>query len=254
MKGRIPVRSSWILWQNWSQCSRTPNQLLPRMLAPAFSLIFFDYRVRPDYERFPWSPNWSAEEMLDVPKLLKMNLNNLVKGKYDTTPVGSCRVRIDQRIVACKLAHFEKYPVFDPERRSTPPLQKPAANLDRPLPLITYSGMDLSVEVEERRADAQKGGVRHLCITGKADWAFGHGNRKESGTGTVLIAVGAQNPAMLGQARNQLLAYLAIMRQLRFQENKMNEYVKGFYSDGRRYCVISISHDNYVYESKTYDC
>lgn len=154
-------------------------------------------------------------------------------------------------IIACKLAHLEKYPTPDTERSSTPPPQESAFNC--PLPLIIYPEIDLSVEVEDRRVDTKKG-ARRLRITGKADWAFGHGSRKESGTGTVLITVEAKNPDTFSKARSQLLTYLAIMKKLRRQEKKMGEYVQGFYSDGFRYCFISINQDNRVYGSKTYDC
>lgn len=119
-------------------------------------------------------------------------------------------------IIACKLAHFEKYPVLDTTRSST---------MDCPPPLITYPEMDLPVEVEDRRANSQKQGVRRLRITGKADWALGYGDRKELGAGIVLIVVEAKSPATFSQGQNQLLTYLAIVKKLRFQENKTNEHV-----------------------------
>jgi hypothetical protein len=124
--------------------------------------------------------------------------------------------------------------------------------LSRRRPLTIYPGMDLSVEVEDRRVAFQSG-YRRLRIAGRADWAFGHGERNNSDTGIVLIAVEAKSPKTFGQAQHQLLTYLAIMRKLRQQEKKQNDYVQGFYSDGRRYCFICISPDGRVMESSTYD-
>jgi hypothetical protein len=108
--------------------------------------------------------------------------------------------------------------------------------------------MDISVEVEDRRV-ATESGFRRLRITGRADWAFGHGEGHKSDAGIVLIAVEAKSPKTFGQAQNQLLTYLAIMKKLRQQEKKQNDYVQGFFSDGRRYCFICISPDGRVMES-----
>ncbi|KAA8914683.1 hypothetical protein FN846DRAFT_770923 [Sphaerosporella brunnea] len=109
--------------------------------------------------------------------------------------------------------------------------------------------MDLSVEIEDRRTDE----LRKFRISGKPDWAFAQGDRKNSGSGTVLIAIEAKNPATIGLARNQLLTYLVIMRQLRKQEQKIVDHVQGFYSDGKNYRFMYIGGEGKVYESKNFD-
>jgi len=110
--------------------------------------------------------------------------------------------------------------------RLTPPLH-------RPLQMQIFPEMDLSVEIDDKR----RGEEKRISITGKADRAFAHGDRTDSGSGTVLIAIKAKDPATFSQARDQLLTYLAIMRQLRKQEQKIADYVQGVYSDGRLYQI-----------------
>lgn len=162
--------------------------------------------------------------------------------KADYDDGASCRIRVDYMISACKLSYLGTFAASDTDRQSTIlPLEVSSANPNRPLPLIVYTEMDQSVEIEDqKRADIEGGCVRRLRITGKANWAFGYDGWKGSGVGTVLIAIGAKNPTMFSQARNQLLTYLGIMKKLRHQENKTNEHVQGFYSDGCRYISASL--------------
>lgn len=84
-------------------------------------------------------------------------------------------------------------------------------------PLIIYPEIALSVEVKDRRNPEKR-----LCLTGKADWAFGHSSKNFSGTGLVLIAVEAKKSNTFYSAHGQLLTYLAVIRQSHFQENKID--------------------------------
>jgi hypothetical protein len=115
--------------------------------------------------------------------------------------------------------------------------------------ILSLFPTDLSVEIEDRRTDE----LRKIRISGKPDWAFAHGDRKNSGSGSVLIAIEAKNPTTFSLARNQLLTYLVIMRQLRKQEHKIVDHVQGFYSDGNNYRFMYIGGEGKVYESKNFD-
>lgn len=110
--------------------------------------------------------------------------------------------------------------------------------------------MDLTVVINDRRdSDSPK----RIRITGKADWALGHGRHAESGAGSVLLAVEAKNEHTIGQAECQLLTYLATIRALRKQTFKRNEFVQGFYSDGNLFRFTAIQPDGAVLASRMYE-
>jgi hypothetical protein len=117
------------------------------------------------------------------------------------------------------------------------------------MPMQIFPEMDMSVEIEDRRS----GDLKKIRISGKADRAFAHEIRNTSGSGTVLVAIEAKNPAAFSLARYQLLTYLAIMRQLRRQEGKIVDHVQGFYSDGNNYRFMYIGEEGKVFESKCFD-
>jgi hypothetical protein len=90
-------------------------------------------------------------------------------------------------------------------------------------------------------------------VSGIADWALGYGERAALEDGTVMIAVEAKRTENLGQAKGQLLAYLATIRQLRIQAGKINVMTQGFYSDGQEYTFVCIRNDGSVMFSVTYN-
>ena len=67
----------------------------------------------------------------------------------------------------------------------------------------------------------------------------------------MLLAVEAKNEHTIGQAKRQLLTYLATMRALRKQNFKRNEFVQGFYSDGNLFRFIEP--DGTVLSSRMYE-
>ena len=79
--------------------------------------------------------------------------------------------------------------------------------------LFIYPELDLNIDITDR--DSQK-----YCLIGRPDWALGYGKRGDSKTGSILIAVEAKKKSTFGKAHSQLLAYLAVMRQLRIQGGK----------------------------------
>jgi len=115
----------------------------------------------------------------------------------------------------------------------------------QPLPIKVFPEMALSVQV-------QRGG-RKWDISGIADWAMGYGDRAALEDGAVLLAVEAKRSELVYTAEAQLLAYLAIIRQLRIQTNKKKVMTQGFYSDGGVYRFLCIRNDGTVIKSLVYD-
>jgi len=113
------------------------------------------------------------------------------------------------------------------------------------LPIKIFPEMSLSVQVE-------KGGQEWL-VSGIADWAMGYGDRAELEDGTVLLAIEAKRKENVSNAEAQLLAYLATIRQLRIQANKINVMTQGFFSDGEIYRFICICNNGTVMKSRHYD-
>ena len=123
-------------------------------------------------------------------------------------------------IQATKLAYLDRHTLERREAkteggRSTPPAACPC-------PLMVCPEMDMCVIVTDKR-DLDK--ERKAKITGKADWAYNYDTEAGSGQSSVLIAIGAKNPGATGQARCQLLTYLAIIKQFRKGAGKENAAV-----------------------------
>lgn len=75
----------------------------------------------------------------------------------------------------------------------------------------------------------------------------------ESADGALLIAMEAKKRTEVGAGEKQLLAYLAILRKNRRKADKTNCISQGFYSDGKRYVFMCITHDGNVLESPAWD-
>jgi hypothetical protein len=116
----------------------------------------------------------------------------------------------------------------------TTPLIGPKST-SQPLPIRVFPEMPLSVYVK-------KGG-REWHISGIADWAIGYGDRATLEDRIVLLAVEAKRQKYFFDAEAQLLAYLATIRQLRIQANKINVITQGLYSDGENYRFMYIRND-----------
>ncbi|KAF8416716.1 hypothetical protein EV426DRAFT_625867 [Tirmania nivea] len=129
-------------------------------------------------------------------------------------------------------------------RPSTPQKRKPQE-------LLVYPELDISVEIVDNR---HFGHPKKMRITGKADWGLAYGTRTAVNHGSALIAIEAKSEATFTSARYQLVTYLAIMQQLRRQNENMNDFVQGFFSDGYQYVFMAIDNKNAVLQSRVYDC
>jgi hypothetical protein len=105
--------------------------------------------------------------------------------------------------------------------------------------------MSLSVRV--------KRGGQEWLVSGIADWAMGYGDRAVLEDGTVLLAIEAKRTENVSSAQSQLLTYLATIRQLRIQADKINVMTQGFFSDGETYTFICIRNNGTVMKSRQYD-
>lgn len=74
-----------------------------------------------------------------------------------------------------------------------------------------------------------------------------------SGAGPIFIAVEAKKPNTFSSARDQLLTYLAITRQLRFQENKSIKPFRVIVPDGGYHSFTYITSGGKICESITCD-
>ena len=200
------------------------------------------------------------------------------KARYDADCEATCRLRIHTLLLECCIAFddllhdLEKernkgsqfdvpsvtglvIPTFDSQpipaeedneseecRSEGPPRSQTTANPAKNL--FMYPELDLNVDITT--PDSQK-----YRLSGRPDWGMGYGERGDFPTGSILIAVEAKKRSTFEQAHSQLLAYLAVMRQLRIQEGKQNPHVQGLYSDGLSYVFIAIKNDGTVQESKT---
>lgn len=196
----------------------------------------------------------------------------LSKAGYDRDSEATSRIRIDLMMVEAIIAARE---LIKEEQRKDPDLNKKVSvSMDvddsvsstpfpsaqelrpstpqqrKPQELVIYPELDLSVEIVDT-SDADH--PRKIRVTGKADWSIAYGPRKSINHGRALLAVKAKSKTTFSSARCQLLTYLVIMKHLRRQNDKINDIVQGFYSDGYRYAFMAIDHKNAVLESKVYD-
>lgn len=188
-----------------------------------------------------------------------LSLKNLKLAFYDDVCETSCRIAVDYVIVAAKLHLLELYPEHPrPKRRrlissqsaldTHPSFPPPADNDTTALPLCVFPELELNVTVLDQSHPTQL-----VRVVGRADWALGYGTRDDALTGAVLIAVEAKRRENFGQGEAQLLAYLAILRELRINVGKQNPVVQGFFTDGARYTFMAIKNDGEVHRSRPYE-
>ncbi|KAF8241572.1 hypothetical protein K440DRAFT_481632, partial [Wilcoxina mikolae CBS 423.85] len=89
--------------------------------------------------------------------------------------------------------------------------------------------------------------------SGRADWAIGYQTRQSVNRGSFLIAIEAKTRQTFSLGEDQLLTYLAILREQRLRANKRNVEVQGFFSDGSRYQFMCIRADGTVQHSQPFE-
>ncbi len=156
------------------------------------------------------------------------------------------RIVIDYLIVACMVKHREilSDKVFssnDQNEQTTPSIA--TQHTGQSLPMKVFPETRLLVQ-------AEKDGKAWLA-SGIIDWAMGYGKQLEDGT--LLLAIEYKRSKNLFDPDVQLLALLAIVRQLRIQAGKENVQVQGFYSNGTMFRFMCIHNDGIVIKSNIYD-
>lgn len=147
--------------------------------------------------------------------MLADNLNDLYEVLYDDTTEATSRMAVDMMLIAYKLHIMEKYShLFSPKKRKAS--SRPGTPQEIPIPerMKIYPEIEMAVDVVD---PITKEDVR---VTGRADWAFGYGSRDAAIDGTFLVAVEAKCRDLFSTAETQLLAYLAILRELRIRAKK----------------------------------
>ncbi|KAL0632774.1 hypothetical protein Q9L58_008324 [Maublancomyces gigas] len=131
-------------------------------------------------------------------------------------------------IIACNLYLRSPHPDHFP-----PPTNLPAPLAPSRLPTI-FPKLDLSITITEPRTHTP------IRTTSRADWAFSFNTHTDTHTDSFLVITKAKKHNMLFAAESQLLAYLAIMRELRSATGKTNIDVRDFYTDGLNYVVVAV--------------
>lgn len=162
------------------------------------------------------------------------NLADLKRALYDDESEAARRVAVDFVLIASRLCLMDL-------RRPDP------ADNSNAEPLRIFPELDLSVEVIDRVTS------KPIRVTGSADWAFGYGTRETVVSGTILVVMEAKRRQTFSETESQLLAYLAILRQLRIQGDKTNTTVQGFFTDGERYTFMAIRNDGIVQRSHVFE-
>jgi hypothetical protein len=71
--------------------------------------------------------------------------------------------------------------------------------------------------------------------------------------GTFLVAIDAKRRELFSTAETQLLTYLAILRKQQKSAGKINAVIQGFYTNGYRYCFMTINTEGIVDASRTFN-
>ena len=176
---------------------------------------------------------------------------------YGEFSEATCRISIDIILIQCRKYVRQKYGLQKPKVDtlgvpSTPgkaivtQAATPASSQALKWLFKLYPESAISIEiVDPRSAD------RNFVVCGRADWALGYGSNDEDGA--LLVALEAKRRSEFISGESQLIAYLAILRELSRNAGKRNLITQGVYSDGTRFAFICIKHDCSVEESPTYD-
>lgn len=150
-------------------------------------------------------------------------MTDLKRALYDDE--ATRRVAVDFVLLACRVC------LIDLQR------SHPADNW-KPEPLRIFPELEMSVEITDRLS------TKPIRVTGRADWAGGYGTSHTVDNGTVLVVMQAKRREAFSEAESQLLAYLAILRQLRIQARQTNTAVQGFFTYGERSTFMAIRDDS----------
>ncbi|KAL0636951.1 Maltase MalT [Maublancomyces gigas] len=170
-----------------------------------------------------------------VPKRLLGNLLDLKRALYDDESEATRRVAVDFVLLACRLYLIDLH--HKPNRTD---------NTNAKL-LRIFLELDMSVEVIDHMS------TKPIRVTGRADRAFVYGTRDPVDSGTILAAIEAKRRETFSEAESQLLAYLAVLRQLHIQGGKTNTTVEGFFTDGERYTFMAIRNDGIIQRSHVFE-
>lgn len=144
---------------------------------------------------------------------------------------------VDFLLAACNLFLLESHQGITATPQST----------KTPLPLKVFRGLDLSIEITDPAS------AKTVCVVGKADSALGYDSRETLKEGTFLGAIEIEDHESFSLAESHLLAYLAILRELRARQLRTSTMAQGFFTDGERYTFMAIRDDGTIHRSNVYE-
>lgn len=183
---------------------------------------------------------------------VERNLQDLDEAFYKEDSESTYRIAIDIILIQCQIFMRRKYQSYSSSHPSFTCPATPHTQLTKtPIlpfgipdkPLIIFPEAVMSVEIENRSG--------RFLFSGRADWALGY--RSTGNEGALLSAIGEKQQAEFGKGENQLLAYLAIIRENRKRVKKIDSVTQGFYSDGFRFGFIHITEAGTIMKSSIFD-
>lgn len=179
-------------------------------------------------------------------------MKDLETARYDPDSEATSRIAIDIILVQCRKHLLQKDTqeksetnVADAANPSTLP------NARAPVQQVTvFPESTLSIDMPNKSVSD---GI--VLVAGRADQALGYSTCGRQGA--LLIAIAAKQRTKFAEGEDQLLAYLAILRESRLREQKTNQKTniatQGFYSDGKRFSFICISTEGTIQQSSTFN-
>ncbi|KAK3174086.1 hypothetical protein OEA41_001330 [Lepraria neglecta] len=194
---------------------------------------------------------WTLAEdsILEEPKILRRNLNDLRDAFYEDQSEATCRIAIDIILIQCRKYLRLKYKAETASLATPSTPLKGALNAPTETPkksIKLYPESTISVEIPNRSIPNSR-----FLVSGRADWALGYSSKDEDGA--LLVAVEAKQRSEFGAGESQLIAYLAILRENRRKAGKTDIITQGFYSDGTRFGFVCIKDDGTIVQSPTWD-
>jgi hypothetical protein len=165
----------------------------------------------------------------------------------DEASEASSRIAVDIMLVQCKLFLTQLHPEhFSTKRKKTTtcPSTPGPQRIDSGQVVKIFPELEVYVDVEHPKTETS------IRVTGRADWGFGYGGRVSVEDGTFLVAIEAKRRELFSTAETQLMTYLAILRERRKRAGKINAVIQGFYTDGYRYCFMSINTEGVIEASR----
>ena len=106
--------------------------------------------------------------------------------------------------------------------------------------------MDLSIEITEPSSS------RRVHVVGQADSGLGCDGRETVKEGTFLGVIEVERRQDFSMGERNLLAHLAILRELGAQQREASTMAQGFFTDGERYTFVAIRNDGTIKQSAVY--